>query len=524
MSLPVRSILAAGLALAMALAARAQLTNFTIIDYPGNPLNRSQIFAMNDAGVMVGAYPTPTGRHGYVYRDGQFTTITYPGAPITVAVGLNNAGEIAGSYQDASAKWHGFTLIGGRFTQLDYPGSELTQIFKINARSEMVGRFDKDGRTFGFLLAAGRYTSIEYPGATFTVASGINDLGDVIGYWDDAEKKRRGFLLSQGKFTLIEFPGAQSTLFEAGGINNAGDIVGPYLDARGKRKGFLLQGGRYTNVEVAGSNNTSLHHILASGQIGGWYQDSGGVHGILTTLAPPATTQPMMVDDDGADCPGAVSTIQEAVRRATPGATILVCRGLYTGAVNITGPEKNGLKLITTGRTHDVVLQGDYLARDGFHLENVSNILIRGFTVRDFGNKATTDKEWGAGHLVYLENAHYNTIEQNHFFNSDRAAVMLVDSAHNVVQQNVATADNGNLATTGIEAQGAKSANNVIRLNMTYNNKLGGINLENLVKATVFDNRARNNTGADLNWDGKGDNRLEANACDTCLPASACGK
>jgi parallel beta-helix repeat protein len=51
-----------------------------------------------------------------------------------------------------------------------------------------------------------------------------------------------------------------------------------------------------------------------------------------------------------------------------------------------------------------------------------------------------------------------------------------------------------------------------------------GINLENLVKATVFDNRARSNSGADLSWDGKGDNRLEANACDTCLPAPACGR
>jgi parallel beta-helix repeat protein len=152
-----------------------------------------------------------------------------------------------------------------------------------------------------------------------------------------------------------------------------------------------------------------------------------------------------------------------------------------------------------------------------------------------------------------------------------------------VVQQNVATADNTNLATTGIEVQGTKSANNVVRLNMTYNNKLAGImiagagagnivtdntvvgngrygidvrntgevhvegnrvsynrgfwgttpggrepglgiNLENLFKATVFDNRARNNSGADLNWDGKGENRLEANACENCLPASACGK
>jgi len=38
------------------------------------------------------------------------------------------------------------------------------------------------------------------------------------------------------------------------------------------------------------------------------------------------------------------------------------------------------------------------------------------------------------------------------------------------------------------------------------------LNLANLLMATVFDNRARSNAGTDLDWDGKGDNRQEANA------------
>jgi hypothetical protein len=43
-------------------------------------------------------------------------------------------------------------------------------------------------------------------------------------------------------------------------------------------------------------------------------------------------------------------------------------------------------------------------------------------------------------------------------------------------------------------------------------------------QATVVDNRARNNTGVDLSWDGKGENRLEANACDNSTPASGCAR
>ncbi len=81
--------------------------------------------------------------------------------------------------------------------------------------------------------------------------------------------------------------------------------------------------------------------------------------------------------------------------QAPGGATILVCPGTYRGTVSITGPAKNGLKLIAVGRADEVVFQGDYTERDGFPLENVGSVLIRGFTVRDFGNQATTEEFHG---------------------------------------------------------------------------------------------------------------------------------
>src|SRR5205823_2619413 len=128
-------------------------------------------------------------------------------------------------------------------------------------------------------------------------------------------------------------------------------------------------------------------------------------------------TRVLTVDDDGLDCPASVRTIQEAVAAAPAGAVILVCPGIYQKSVSIVGPGRNGLKLIATGAEGSVVLQGDYTERDGFHLENVSSVLIRGFTVRDFGTKPTTDTEWGVGNQIYLQDAHYNTIEQNTLIN-----------------------------------------------------------------------------------------------------------
>jgi parallel beta-helix repeat protein len=578
-------IIAAGLALSLALAARAQLTNFTTIDYPGGI--STLIEGINDAGDLVGSYRDSNNiRRGFPLKNGRFTLIDVPGATLSAATDINVAGDIVGFYVDANNVDHGFLLSGDRFTTVDFPGAEKTRAFTMNAKGEIVGMYwNTSGDTMrrGFLLSGGRFTEICYPEATMTMAFGINDQGEITGRWSDVQGKVRGFRLSQGKFTSFEFPGAQATAIDLTRITNSGEIVGPYTDARGKSKGFLLSGGHYTSIDVPGSGGTTPRDINAAGHITGLYSDSRGSHGWVTTIAPPSVSQPILVDDDGADCPGASPTIQEAVRRASPGATILVCRGIYTGAVNLVGPEKNGLKLIALGRTHEVILQGDYMERDGFHLENVDNVLIRGFTVRDFGAKATTATEWGAGNLIYLENAHYNTIEHNQLVNPDRAGVMLVDSGNNVVQNNVAFADNANLATCGIEVRGAKSANNVFRLNVTYGNKLAGImiggagpgnvvtdntvvangrfgidvqntsevwvegnrvsfsrgfwgttpggqqpgvglNLANLLKATVFDNRARNNTGMDLNWDGKGDNRVEANACETSVPAGTCGR
>ena len=51
-----------------------------------------------------------------------------------------------------------------------------------------------------------------------------------------------------------------------------------------------------------------------------------------------------------------------------------------------------------------------------------------------------------------------------------------------------------------------------------------GLSLVNVTKATVFDNRLRGNSGLDLSWDGKGENRIESNACETSIPANACSK
>ena len=76
-----------------------------------------------------------------------FTTIDVPGATGTVALGINNRGQIVGEIGS-----HGFLLDRGTFTTIDVPGATFTGAFGINDRGQIVGDYQAGGTVHGFLL------------------------------------------------------------------------------------------------------------------------------------------------------------------------------------------------------------------------------------------------------------------------------------------------------------------------------------------------------------------------------------
>jgi len=435
--------------------------------------------AINDAGDIVGTYwDAAYVAHGFLRSGGKFTSIDFPGAKQTWSFGINSNGDISGYYGDGT-KSHGYVQRQGKFTSLDCPGDGVTVLYGINSAGDMAGYFTPAGKpSQGLLWSGGTCTLSEYlpesARRTMTMYFGINDAGTLVGHWANNAGVNTGLVNSKGALSRVDRGSGGYTL--NWGINNAGDIVGTFNNANGSNHGFLLRNGRFTTIDYPGAVATVAWGINNSGQIVGSLTDSKpSMHGYVVRVTPAGPPSPVItVDDDGADCPGALHTIQEAVAKAPAGATILVCPGNYNGTVNIIGPEKTALKLIAVGREDEVVLQGDNTERDGFHLENVTNVLIRGFTVRDFGVTATTGAVWGTGNQIYLENAHYNTIEQNHIINGDMMGIMLMDSGNNIIQRNVVHVENAALANCGIHVQGSKSANNVLQQNLTSGNKMAG--------------------------------------------------
>jgi probable HAF family extracellular repeat protein len=216
--------------------------------------------AINDLGQIVGYY-IASNFHGYLYSDGGFSLLDFPGAYATIPYGINNSGEVVGTYYGtlpgtSAATGHGFLDTGGVFQTIDFPGADLTDALSINSQGDVVGAYrDSLSHQHAFFRDSfGFYSSFDFPGATVTSAYAINDEGQIVGAYDDANKVEHAFLRNvDGTFLSFDYPGAVATA--AQGINNNGVIVGQYYPTPSSPLGFeatVVPEGNSFSLVVAG--------------------------------------------------------------------------------------------------------------------------------------------------------------------------------------------------------------------------------------------------------------------------------
>jgi uncharacterized membrane protein len=178
------------------------------------------------------------------------TTIDFPTASDTLAVGINESGTVVGWWDILDSNGdpvaiHGFMWNNGNFSQIDFPGAGATYLYGINARGDIVGEWDSDvfGTTVhGFVLTKKRqFITVDVPfaGAIYTQVNAINAQGSIIGTWIDAGGVSHSFLAEGAKFTNLDYPGAVGTT--AWGINSAGQMVGNWFDNDFNVHGWLAQ-------------------------------------------------------------------------------------------------------------------------------------------------------------------------------------------------------------------------------------------------------------------------------------------
>jgi uncharacterized membrane protein len=129
----------------------------------------------------------------------------------TAAQDIDSTGQIIGWYRDVSG-YHGFLLSGGKYTTFDDPSAaNFTTPHGINNIGQIVGSYgDSGGFSHGFLLSNGLYAALDDPDPSATngtFASGINDMGQIVGNYQTATGFR-GFLLSGGLYLNLDDPSA----------------------------------------------------------------------------------------------------------------------------------------------------------------------------------------------------------------------------------------------------------------------------------------------------------------------------
>jgi autotransporter passenger strand-loop-strand repeat protein/probable HAF family extracellular repeat protein len=224
----------------------------------------------------------------------------------TDASGLNNEGQIVGSYEslnEGGEAFGAFIYNGGQFTALGGPGGNLNPVeaIGINDDAQIVGAYSNGNG--GFLYSGGNYTSINDPNASrgISIPLGINDEGQIVGTYYDGSGTRHGFLYSYGSYTTINDPNAGAGGTVLNGINDEGQVVGTYYDSSNDLHGFLYGGGVYATIDYPSTGNfgtdngngTSLNGINDNGQIVGTYESSIGFlysGGVFTTINDPLAT------------------------------------------------------------------------------------------------------------------------------------------------------------------------------------------------------------------------------------------
>jgi hypothetical protein len=272
----------------------------TSIDVPGAA--DTELFGIDNRGRLTGAQRKAGGAYrGFVGRPGDFRTVEVPGARGGDAAvnDIDDRARLVGDYDLVASGY--LRDERGRVETFDAPGA-LTQTVPIglNNRGQIVGTYDRPDGSHGFMRdEGGGFRTIDFPGAEETEAARINDREQIVGIYGQTDGgsgsfEPRGFLFERGAYTPIDVPGARST--SPSGIDHDGRIAGGYVDATGAVHGFLRDpDGDIATIDVPGAAATQILDVNDRDETAGFYVDAGGVvrgfrrarDGTVTTIARP---------------------------------------------------------------------------------------------------------------------------------------------------------------------------------------------------------------------------------------------
>jgi uncharacterized membrane protein len=233
---------------------------------------------------------------GFAQGPAVVTSITYPGATMTVPRALNNLHQVTGSFNPGDGTMRGFLRQpDGSLAEFVCPDGRDTHAHGINDAGLIVGDCGVPTTSYGFLRGSdGSFTRIDFPGAFYTQALAINAAGVIVGTYSYTQSVGHGFIRdAQGVMTSLEVPGAIGTVPVA--INTAGQIAGRYWDGASWRPFLRAPDGALTTFEAP----WQVVSLDDAGRVFG-QTDSPGVHwkreldGAILPIATPANEKTLL--------------------------------------------------------------------------------------------------------------------------------------------------------------------------------------------------------------------------------------
>jgi hypothetical protein len=246
---------------------------------------------------------------------------------LTAAAGINDLGDVAGTYFDYQGFQHGYLMTmpagcGGdnddrwarcqpTFESIDFPGAAQTtgipfesgtglgtSVTGLNNRREVAGLYATSaGYSNGFVFSPRTgFQSTDAPNASHTPSFGtrffgVNDLGVMVGDYisqtnPHAPPLNHGFLLCGDDYTPIFITGSDLGGYgtQVNGVNDFKLAVGLYSDPTGNPHGFLWADGNAYQLNYPAALYTESHAINNLGAITGSYStDRTGlsIHGYV---------------------------------------------------------------------------------------------------------------------------------------------------------------------------------------------------------------------------------------------------
>ena len=260
---------------------------FTQIDFPG--AFSTQAIGIDKAGNISGWYEDQnTASHGFIYRNGTYTSIDYPGTTGgTMLFGMNDNGQIVGS---GGGVGFIYDMNTQAFTTISYPGADSTSPFAINNAGVVVGQVEISGSLEGFALKGNQSMLIEPPGTFFGTAIGISNSGRIVGFASDPTGNL-DFEYANGHYAQLSMGASSAQVY---GINPAGTaVVGTFMDKYGDNAGLIYNGKKLVPIQYE-SAETVASGMNSVGQVVGFYGFIGteNLHGFLWNPPGDPTNRP----------------------------------------------------------------------------------------------------------------------------------------------------------------------------------------------------------------------------------------